>query len=125
MSVRNSPVFAALVLGLSGCALFDGSITPQTVAAFTLADLQAADAAALANNDVVADTCYKALLPVIEAQNTALTSAGALPGAISLFQAGRNLQTATGGSGAIGVACAPLMAQTQGSVLDLGKLFGL
>src|SRR5260370_53527 len=103
-------IVVALCVALSGCSIFQNltgnpstdlpaignSITSADAAAqksalvlakFTAADLQAADADAMVNADAPAHACYQAILPVVQARE----SAAATIGAISAFQRTRDM----------------------------------
>jgi Prokaryotic membrane lipoprotein lipid attachment site len=98
------------------------------LAAFTLADLQAADADAKAQTppDVTASQCYDfliAVIPTIQLPNGAQTV-----GAVMAFQRLRDINNGIGASGGImkslNLACAPLVIDTQTTVNRLVAIGG-
>lgn len=116
--------FAAL---LTACAGTGGGSSPQqTLAQFTVTDLQAADADAKAHKDTVASTCYEALIPVVQGLGSGTETAPV--GAVSAFQAARDLSNTAHSIPAtiegLNVPCAPLVLSTQQTVLGLGALVG-
>lgn len=119
------PIFAAaLALALAACG---GPLVPpspgpnpnpiQSLAAFTLADLQAASADAHAQNppDQTAYQCYDFLIAVIP--TIQIPGGNKNVGAVLLFQQGRDLANGvTAANGALknlNLACAPLVIDTQ------------
>jgi hypothetical protein len=103
------------MLTLSGCATAPFTPTPgatplQAIGQFTVADLQAADADAVANGDTIAHMCY----PVMETfimSITGSTGSTTVSGAVSAFQKARDLanKVASGVPQALKIACAPLL----------------
>jgi peptidoglycan hydrolase-like protein with peptidoglycan-binding domain len=96
--------------------------------AFTLADLQAANADALAQSppDVTSSQCYTyliAFLPTIQGASGTKTV-----GAIMAFQKARDLVNGVQGSGAslkkLNLACAPLVIDVQTTVNQLALQLG-
>lgn len=98
-----------------------GAATPdqlQQLASFTLADLQTADADAVANGDDIAHACY----PVLEAFIQNLPNSNSLTtvkGAFSAFQKARDFRNATnaGVPTSLIMGCGPLYAQVHGDIL--------
>lgn len=115
---------AALLLGaLGGCAsTTPGGTATSPVAAlqqFTLTDAQNALADAQANHDTVAANCYVALAAAIKAQAPA--TAVPVSGVLSAFQKLRDLQQGVQvGLPALNIPCAPLVLDTQQTLLKLG-----
>jgi hypothetical protein len=117
-----------------------GSPLSQTVAQqnpaavlqqFTLTDLQAALADALAQNppDTIAGNCYQELVTVV--QSPAINPLPTGPGAFQLFQKARDLknivsalQSNNGPLTALNVACAPLVIDVQTTLIRLGVIGG-
>jgi hypothetical protein len=106
-------------------------VTPATIQAtvqkLTVADLQAADADAKAHNDTVAGTCYEALIPLVQSQESLLP--GALPkGAVSAFQAARDIangvQSGPSVLKGLNVPCAPLVLDAENTLIQLGLRIG-
>jgi hypothetical protein len=98
---------------------------------FTLTDLQAALADAQAQNppDTVAATCYQALITLVGSPATNPLPAG--PGAFQLFQKARDLknlvaamQSPNGPLTGLNVACAPLIMDSQTTLIKLGVIGG-
>lgn len=96
--------------------------------AFTTADLQAALADATANQDTLSVTCYNALIPLVSSNVSPLSPPS---GAFSAFQKARdlktllaNLQSSNGPLASLNVACAPLILDTQNTLLGLGIIGG-
>lgn len=91
----------------------------QRLATFTVTDLQAADADAVANKDDIAHACYPALaqfilsLPSSNAQTTVV-------GAFSAFQKLRDLRNVAvaGVPVYVTMGCGPLYAQVHGDLLS-------
>jgi hypothetical protein len=112
---------AAPVAGAVAAAPAANSVTQ--LQAFTVADLTAALADATAAKDTVAATCWAALIPVVQAQGATL---GVLPvGAVSAFQKARDVGVGIKvGLPALNVPCAPLVLDTQNTLLRLGALTG-
>jgi hypothetical protein len=98
---------------------------------FTLADLQAALADAQGQNppDTVAATCYQALIALVS--NPAANPLPASPGAFQLFQKARDLknliaamQSPNGPLTGLNIACAPLILDSQNTLIQLGIMGG-
>lgn len=98
---------------------------------FTLTDLQAAlaDAQAQTPPDTLAATCYTALISLV--QNVALPASQKVTGAFLVFQKARdikslvaNLQASNGPLSSLNVACAPLVLDTQNTLVGLGIMGG-
>lgn len=113
----------AILLLLTGCVRSltvgtnqDG--TPESLAQFTMADLQAADADAVLNHDDIAHQCYPALeqfvssLPSSNAQTTVI-------GAFTAFQKARDVRNVVAGGVPqyLTIGCGPLYAQVHGDLL--------
>lgn len=93
----------------------------QKIAAFTLADLAAADADAVAHGDVIAHACY----PALEKFVSGLPSpTGTVAGAFAAFQKARDLgnQAQAGVPSYLTIGCAPMVVDTQ---TLLAKLAGI
>ena len=109
-------VFAFVALfTLSGCATAPfapttGATPLQAIGQFTVADLQAADADAVANNDTIAHMCYPAMETFIMSV-TGSTNTTTVLGAVSAFQKARDLANhiTAGLPVSLKVACAPLL----------------
>lgn len=81
-----SAVFLATPASAAGKNLDFSSLITATVA-----DLQAADADALANKDVFADECYVGAIAYVQAHPLPLPAPGNPVGIVSAFQAGRDV----------------------------------
>jgi hypothetical protein len=98
------------------------------LAAFTLADLQAADVDAIAQTppDTTSDQCYKFLIQILP--TIKVPGSGQTVGAIMAFQKLRDLQngvTASNGTlKSLNLACAPLVISTQTTINQLGLIAG-
>ena len=130
---------ASLVL-LAACAQTttnpDGTTTTvdplAKIATFTIADLQNADAEAVAANDVVAHACYPALIKFVtelQAQNASSTGQPlTVSGAFSAFQKARNVRRSVAAGGGFSVpdylklGCAPLVLDEQQLLIRLGLI---
>lgn len=117
----------ALAATLAACAGASGGSSPQqTLAQFTVADLQAADLDAKAHKDTVASTCYEALIPIVQGLGSGTVTAPV--GAVSAFQATRDLSNAAlaipSTIEGLNVPCAPLVLSTQQTIVGLGALVG-
>jgi hypothetical protein len=98
---------------------------------FTVADLQAAltDAQAQTPPDATAAACYSALIPIVQSG-----VANPLPKGLGAFQALQkardfkamlaNLQSPNGPLAALNTACAPLIVDTQTTLIQLGIIGG-
>lgn len=98
---------------------------------FTVADLQAAlaDAQAQTPPDNTSAACYQALIPIVQSG-----VANPLPKGLGAFQALQkardfkamlaNLQSPNGPLAALNVACAPLVVDTQTTLIQLGIIGG-
>jgi hypothetical protein len=98
---------------------------------FTVADLKSAlaDANAQTPPDTVAANCYMALIPIVQSGATNPLPTGI--GGFQLLQKGRdlkatiaNLQSPTGPLAALNTACAPLIVDTQATLIQLGIIGG-
>jgi hypothetical protein len=92
------------------------------LANFTVADLTAADADAVAHNDVLAHACYPALIQFVKSNQPA---AGAnVAGAFSAFQKGRDLvgQVNAGLPTYLVLGCAPLVADVRAMAIKLAAI---
>ena len=115
--------------GTSG-ASSSGQNPTAALTAFTVADLQAAQADALAQTppDTVAANCYAALIPVVQG---ALAQAGAvgtgIKGGFSAFQKARDgVKLAQGGiPSSLNVACAPLVLDAANTVIGIAAKVGI
>lgn len=89
----------------------------QNLANFSIVDLQAADADAVANNDTIAHACYPALVKFI--QSFPNLQLGTVSGAFGAFQKGRDVRnTATAGiPDYVTMGCGPLYAQVHADLL--------
>ena len=117
-------IIAALaVVALTGCATAQPAATTspdvlQQISQFTIADLQAADADAVANNDVIAHACYPALEQFVKSLPGA-NGTTTVAGAFSAFQQARDLRNsvAAGIPTYLTMGCGPLYAQVHGDLL--------
>lgn len=115
---------AALSLSLGACTSLTGGGTTsapddlQQLATFTVADLQAADADAVANHDDIAHACYPALEEFIQSLPSSNASTTVV-GAFGAFQRARDLRNvAVGGVPTyLTLGCGPLYAQVHGDIL--------
>ena len=98
---------------------------------FTVADLQAAQADALAQTppDTTAANCYSALIPIVQSGASNPLPKGL--GGFQLLQKGRdlkaaiaNLQSPNGPLASLNQACAPLVLDTQNTLIQLGIIGG-
>lgn len=103
----------------------------QILQQFALSDLQAALADAQAQNppDTLAGMCWQELITVV--QSPAVNPLPAGPGAFQLFQKARDLknlvaamQSNSGPLQAVNIACAPLVFDTQATLIQLGVISG-
>jgi hypothetical protein len=99
---------------------------------FTVDDLTAALADALAQSppDTTAADCYTALIPIVQSGVSNPLPTGV--GAFQLFQKGRdlksliaNMQSPNGPLVALNKACAPLVIDTQNTLIQLGVIGGV
>ena len=100
---------------------------------FTLNDLQSAlaDANAQVPPDTLAANCYSALIKIVQA-NPTIGPLGLPIGAFTGFQKARdfkavviNLQSPNGPLAGLNAACAPLVVDTQTTLLQLGLAVGI
>lgn len=94
------------------------------LATFTIADLQAADADAVANGDAIAHACYPALIAFIQSLPNA-NSGTTVSGAFSAFQKARDFRNRVnqGVPTSLLMGCGPLVTQVRGDILVLlGRL---
>lgn len=130
-NLRSIFIVAALAVTLGGCALNaagngislspDISTSVKNIGAFTMTDLQNADAIAVQNKDDQGHTCYVGLEEFVTEQEATANGAGTqtVSGAFSAFEAGRvALDTATNLIStaqvkALETACGPLVVDTQ------------
>jgi hypothetical protein len=93
----------------------------QQLATFTEADLAAADADAVANNDVIAHACYPALTKFIKSLPN---PGGTVGGAFSAFQKARDLgNTAQAGVPTyLTLGCGPLVVDTETLLAKLAAM---
>ena len=98
----------------------------SSLIAATVADLQAADADALANNDVFADECYKGAIVYVQAHPLPLPAPGNPVGIVSTFQAGRDLvKSGQRLSGLVAKGIPPELVQACGPLaLDVNNDIG-
>lgn len=116
----------ALFLALAGCAAASGggpaaSSGPDPiaqVAQFTVADLTAADADAVANNDAISHACYPALIQFVHSLPSSNAGTTVL-GAFSAFQKARDLRNAVSAGVPLylTMGCGPLYSQVHGDLL--------
>ena len=129
--VKAGPVAAlllAVALGLSACSTAPsttGIANPvQTLAQFTVTDLQAASADAHASNDVAAYQCYDYLAKVVPTIQP--TAPAGTVGAFLAFQKARDLANglnrANAGLSQLNLACAPLVIDAQTTINKLALL---
>lgn len=95
------------------------------IAAFKVADLQAAAARAKAGNDPAGAQCYTGLLTVIGQAQAAVTAQGGFAGPIDTFEGARILANqgpgqANGVAQQINMACAALFVDAQATLVRLG-----
>lgn len=90
----------------------------QAVAAFTISDLQAADADAVAHNDTIAHACYPALIQFVASQQGGLGDL-TVRGAFGAFQRARDLKGTiqAGVPNYLTLGCGPLYAQVHADLL--------
>ncbi len=147
---RLVPMFALLLVlpfVLGGCSSTGGGIVGapalqdsiKQIGAFTIADLQNADAIALAQNppDLMADACYKGITVFVQQEQSAAggLASNTVSGAFSAFEQARaGLNAANGAISraqiqALETACGPLQIDVQNNaaaflagVAALGKL---
>ena len=129
----------AAVLGLSACA--SSGTTPTNpvsqfnqalaqIGTFTIADLQAADAEAVAANDVEAHACFPALVQFVQSFPVA-NGTQTISGAFSAFEAARITRIQVQGAVSAGVptylkmGCSALVLDEQTFVLKLAALAGV
>lgn len=117
---------ALLGLTLAGCTFSNPVALTQNsslsdLAKFTVADLQAADADAVANNDAVAHACYPALEQFVQSLPT---SGGTVAGAFSAFQKTRDLANGVkaGLPTYLKIGCAPLVMDEQQLINQLALI---
>ena len=93
------------------------------IAAFTTADLQAAQTDAIANNDTVAAACYPALNRFVQSLPAGV---GNVQGAITAFQKARDLRLSvqTGLPSYLKLGCAALLVDEQTLIAKLAALGG-
>lgn len=121
-----SPVAAPPVPPVSASGAAVPAPTPADplaqLAAFTVADLTAADSDAVTNGDAIAHACYPALIAFVQGQagNASLT----VKGAISAFQRARDLANGVqaGLPVALRLGCSALVLDTQELVAKLAAL---
>lgn len=151
LRLRHTAAAIAL-LGLAGCGVqanLDAAKLEATIAAvpatatspaipahtdpvvalraFSINDLNVAQADAVAHQDQAAMTCYPALISTI--RNLPSVAAIKIEGAFSAFQAARDVangvKSAQGGlPQAINIACAPLILDAQQTILQLAVKVG-
>jgi hypothetical protein len=98
------------------------------LAAFTIADLQAADATAVAGGDLAGHACYPVLVQVIQQVQAQQKATGTAPaGPISLFEAARVLVKTGPGSvqglaQQVNVGCAALFVDSQVTIANIAAL---
>ncbi len=119
---------AGAAICLSGCTAQPVSTpAPQNdplsnLNAFTVADLQQAEAIATAQGDTIAQACYPALMQFVTSLPHGATAKPI--GAFSAFQTARGTRIAlTGGvPTALKLACSPLLMDEQQFLLKLGAI---
>ena len=119
---------------LSGCATGAGSggnaENPlANLEKFTIADLQAADARAVAAGDAAGHQCYPVLIGVIQSAQAKAGSAKPT-GPIDLFEAGRILamqgpQSVSGVAQQVNLGCAALFIDANMTLARLGLMVGI
>lgn len=120
--MKLQPLLFAALLPLCACACqtvgtnTDGS--PESLSQFTVADLKAADADAVANGDEIAHQCYPALEQFIGSLPSSNASTTVV-GAFSAFQKARDVRNAVAGGVPqyLTIGCGPLYAQVHGDIL--------
>ncbi len=90
-------------------------------------DLVAANEDAKAHQDMMASTCYEALIPVVQQRQAVRGASGGKIGAFVLFQHARDVRRAVsaGIPDNISSACAPLVLDAERTLLMLGGMVGL
>lgn len=129
--MRNILVALFLALGVAACTQTlpagpagQASADPLgDIAKFTIADLQAADADAVAHNDVLSHACYPALIKFVgelQTQGSNLT----VSGAFSAFQKARDLRRSVQGGipDYLKLGCAPLVQDEVTLLVKLGAI---
>lgn len=121
-------ILFALPLLLAACSTTTSTTTGPAgainrVASFTVADLQAADADAVANNDQIAHACYPALIKFVQSVQGSSTNT-TVAGAFSAFQKARDLgnQAQAGVPTYLTIGCAPLVVDTQTLMTKLAAI---
>lgn len=121
-------IFALVfALALAGCAAASGGAAApasdplKAISDFTLADLQAADADAVAHRDAIAHACYPALEVFVKSFPSSL---GTVKGAFSAFQSARDV-----GNGLqqgvpiyLRLGCSALVMDTQQLLVKLAAI---
>lgn len=132
--MRNIACLMA-VLALAACSGAQSNLSTsvasstdpaQQISTFVVADLQAADTIAKANNDTVGATCFEYLIPKVQAlQSAEQTSKAAVAGAVSFAEVDRGItvQLNNAKSG-LNVACAPLVLDTVNTAAQLAAQMG-
>jgi len=125
-----STIFAGL-FALSACSGAHVGVTAgdpaaalSQIGAFTVTDLQAADADAVLHNDVIAHACYPALIKFVQSSplNNPTTT---VVGAFSAFQAARDIKTNVTGFTVpdyLKLGCAPLVMDVQTFLIQLAAI---
>lgn len=111
--VKMAPMPAKLSLNLSQLL--------SQLQAMSLADLQSAQADAVAQKDTVASGCYGAIITIVSAQQAALNAQSNLtsPHLVTDFQHVRDFAKALQSDSPLSVACAPLANEVKMDVLNL------
>lgn len=126
--MKSVAILAALLL--AGCSATATVGTPAApvapsglsqLASFTVTDLMAADADAVANNDAIAHACYPALAKFV---STLAPSGGNVVGAFSAFQKARDLHkgVSAGLPDYLKIGCAPLIVDEQMMIARLAAI---
>lgn len=120
-------LFAAIMAMLGACSTQPIDTQDDVVALsnIVLEDLKTAKADADVHDDIIASTCYAALIKKVEELPT--LTAGRVVGPISGFQKARNARRRmdVGISDEVHVACAALASDTRVTVLRVLKLINV
>jgi hypothetical protein len=123
MKILTTVLFCGL---LASCA--DVSAARTELRTFTLADLDAAHASAVAHQDPVAAGCWQAVGDALRAQGEIPSTAAASSssGAATAWQIARNVRRRIGAGvpDAVNTACAPLVLDAQKTLARLGLMIG-
>lgn len=124
MKIIRTLLSGATMFALCACSTNSPTGAPQgpnpvaAISTFTVTDLQAADADAVATNDSIAHTCYPALIQFVQSLPSS-TGSTTVSGAFSAFQKGRDLRNVAAGGVPtyLTLGCGPLYAQVHADLL--------